>query len=365
MRRCPKGWRLFVLFLSIFVGHRFFLLLFFTEWPVDDHTLVIEDSIQQHVVGVTTVAENRSTSTRTTRSTSMTTMSPDLVLEQAYYRRQATIVNPFPYVLITSPRTACSDGIILIIVVHSHPSYRDRRDAIRRTWGRYGNGHQATPHSTRLVFALGIDAKVSADAVRAESGVYDDIIQGNFIDVYKNMTLKSLLGLKWVSEQCARTPYMLKSDDDMFNSIPYLIDILQAKRPTRSIMGPYNWHSRVRRRGKWGISEALFPFKWYPEYESGSSYVITVDIVRELYDTSAYVTPLFIDDVYVTGILAKIIGVKHIVQEGFSYWIDRAPSACDFVTRKKISGTKVTPKLMYTIWKQMTGLTAEKCRTKK
>ncbi|KAK2157393.1 hypothetical protein NP493_1883g00000 [Ridgeia piscesae] len=52
------------------------------------------------------------------------------VYESRYYRRQETIVNPFPYVLVTSPRTACPDGIVLVIVVHSHPSYYDRRDAI-------------------------------------------------------------------------------------------------------------------------------------------------------------------------------------------------------------------------------------------
>ena len=304
---------------------------------------------------------------RETLSTRMTVTlpvipSPPVDLEYMYYRRQETIVNPFPYVLVTSPRTACPDGIILVIVVHSHPSYRDRRDAIRHTWGRYGDGQQGEPRSTRLVFALGVDRNVSADAVRAESEIYDDIIQGNFVDAYKNLTLKSLFGLKWVSEQCARVPYMLKSDDDTFISIPYLIEILQATRPTRSIIGPHNLRSPVYRTGRWAISKELFPFNRYPEYESGSGYVITVDIVRELYETSAYVTPLLIEDVYVTGILAKIIGAKHIVRKGFAIQIDKAPNACDFVTRKKISGTNVTPNLMYTLWKHMKSLTAEICR---
>ena len=104
---------------------------------------------------------------------------------------------------------------------------------------------------------------------------------------------------------------MLKSDDDTFISIPYLIEILKRTRPTRSIMGPLNTRSAAQREGKWAISKELFPFNQYPKYMSGSGYVITVDIVRELYETSAYVTPLFIDDVYVTDILAKIIGVKH------------------------------------------------------
>ena len=351
MRRYPRRWRLFIISLSIFGGQSFFLL-----------------QISTRILSKTT------TSTTTTRTTTTTSMAPVHVLslppfpttpvdlESMYYRRQATIVNPFPYVLVTSPRTACPDGIILVIVVHSHPSYRDRRDAIRHTWGRYGNRQQGAPPSTRLVFALGIDAKVRSDAVRAESVVYDDIIQGDFFDAYENMTLKSLFGLKWVSEQCARVPYMLKSDDDTFISIPYLIEILQRKRPTRSILGPCNSRSAVHREGKWAISKELFPFNQYPVYMSGSGYVITVDIVRELYETSAYVTPLFIDDVYVTGILAKIIGVKHVVRKGFAFWSDRKPRACDFVTRRKISGTKVTPNLMYILWKEMRNLTLEICR---
>ena len=286
---------------------------------------------------------------------------PPIDLEYMYYRRQETIVNPFPYVLVTSPRTACPDGVVLVIVVHSHPAYRDRRDAIRRTWGRYGDGQQGEPRSTRLVFALGVDANVRAGALRVENDIYDDIIQGNFVDAYKNLTVKSLFGLKWVSEQCARVPYMLKSDDDMFISIPYLIEILQTTRPTRSIVGPHNTGPGVQRKGRWAVSKELFPFNRYPAYKSGSGYVITVDIVRQLYETSAYVTALDIEDVYVTGILAKIIGAKHIVREGFAFKVDKAPKACDFVTRKKISSTNITPKLMYALWKNLTGLTAKIC----
>ena len=127
-------------------------------------------------------------------------------------------------------------------------------------------------------------------------------------------------------------------------------------------MGPHNLGSPVYRTGRWAISKELFPFNWYPEYESGSGYVITVDIVRELYETSAYVTPLPIEDVYVTGILAKIIGAKHIVRKGFAFWFEKGAKACDFVTREKITGTNIKPKLMYTLWKQMKGLTAEICQ---
>ena len=146
MRRYPRRWRLFIISLSIFGGQSFFLLHLSTQ------------------IFSTTTTTRTTTTTTTTTTTWMApvhVLSPPpfpttaIDLEARYYRRQETIVNPFPYVLVKSPRTACPDGI-LVIVVHSHTSYRDRRDAIRRTWGCYGNGQQEEPRSTRLVFALGV-----------------------------------------------------------------------------------------------------------------------------------------------------------------------------------------------------------------
>ena len=347
-RRWPCGCWNVIIVLSIFIVHRLVPRMY-TEFS------------RTHVYNVDRkyVFANLHTSNvfqRTIKSAAMSAF--ELALEQSYYRRQATIVNPFQYTMITTPRIACPHDVFLIIVIHSHPTYRDRRDAIRRTWGRYGNGHVAANQRTRLVFSLGVDTNVSADTIRSESDIYDDIIQGNFNDVYRNLTLKSLMGLKWVSENCDRdtVPYMLKSDDDMFIEIPYLIEILLTRRPTRSIMGPLNTQSSVRRTGKWALTKKVFPFDWYPPYESGSCYVISNDIVRELYETSAYVTPIFIDDVYVTGILARIIGANHIRQTGFVKGkrdATTAPVARDFVSRGRIAGTQVTPDLMYKLWKEV------------
>ena len=370
MRRCPRGWRKVFLVLSIFIGHRFLLLMYSEFSNIDridvDRTYVIANINPSNVVPIrrVSVSESVSTTTTTTTTTTKATTTTTAMLEQDYYRRQATIVNPFPYTTITTPRIACPHDVFLVIVIHSHPTYRDRRDAIRRTWGRYGNGHVEAKGLTRVVFSLGVDTNVSADTIRSESDIYDDIIQANFTDAYRNMTIKSLFGLKWVSENCDRdtVPYMLKSDDDMFISIPYLIDILLTRRPTRSIMGPLNKQSKVYRTGKWALTKTTFPFVWYPPYEGGSCYVISNDIVRGLYETSAYVTPIFIDDVYVTGILARIIGVNHVRQKGFSWWGDRPPTACDFISRKKIAGTKATPTLMYVLWKEVNNANSS-CRT--
>ena len=43
-----------------------------------------------------------------------------------------------------------------------------------------------------------------------EHKLYRDIVQGSFIENYKNLTLKSIMGLKWVSQYCKEAPFAIK-----------------------------------------------------------------------------------------------------------------------------------------------------------
>ncbi len=279
-------------------------------------------------------------------------------LAKQYYSRRATKVNPFQYHIIARPQSGCDVDTYVIILVHSFHPYRDKRDAIRKTWGSVVTGgawpKEQITKKLRLVFVLGthVESKYN-DVIRSELKQHDDVIQGDFIDDYTNMTLKSLLGLKYVSEACPSTPFLLKSDDDMFINIPYLLKILQSKTYNRSIMGPRNWVSRPERVGKWGVSRQLFPFKRYPVYESGAAYVISGDLVPELFETSEYVPAFHVDDVYITGVLGRILNVTHVRQKGFAYWGDKIPTACDMLQKRKITGTKMTPERLTDLWRNM------------
>jgi len=117
----------------------------------------------------------------------------------------------------------------------------------------------------------------------------------------------------------------------------------------------------VYRNGKWKLSKEEFPFSHYPPYESGSAYVITGDLTRDLLETSEYVPPIFIDDVYVTGILGKVLNVTHAHHGGFAFWVNPAPSVCDIMRRKIVTGTKMTPRLMMDIWGQLSVTKMSQC----
>ena len=54
-----------------------------------------------------------------------------------------------------------------------------------------------------------------------------DIIQENFLDSYNNLTLKSILMLKYVKNNCEnKVKYVMKCDDDTFINVPNLIHVL-------------------------------------------------------------------------------------------------------------------------------------------
>jgi len=159
-----------------------------------------------------------------------------------------------------------------------------------------------------------------------------------------------ILWFQFIDEQCPDVPYLLKTDDDMIVNLPYLLELLDAKSLQRSIMGPLNVGSRVYRHGKWKLTREEFPFEMYPPYESGSAYVITGDLIHDLVTTAEYVPPIFVDDVYITGILGRILGVNHVRQHGFAYWADKAPTACDVIRRRIITGTKMLANNLIHLW---------------
>lgn len=281
-------------------------------------------------------------------------------LEADYYRLRETRVNPYVHSLTLRPRSLCDNDTYMIILIHSHHPYSDRRTAIRNTWGSvtwngtWPNLPRPVDKKIRLVFMLGTHKDPGLnDLIRDEWSRFDDIAQGDFFDSYRNMTLKSLLGLKLVAEHCSTARYLLKNDDDMIVNVPYLVQVLENRTLTRAIMGPLNVGSKVYRNGKWKVSKAEFPFNFYPPYESGAAYLITADLVRELFAASEYVPSIFIDDVYITGILGRILNVTHARQAGFAYWTNKAPKVCDVAENRIISGTKMTPKLLVVIWDEL------------
>ena len=70
---------------------------------------------------------------------------------------------------------------------------------MRSTWGR-----PVIPNvETKLVFLLGATENAELqENIERENSDYHDIVQGDFIDTYHNLSYKSIMGKLWVSEYC-------------------------------------------------------------------------------------------------------------------------------------------------------------------
>ena len=55
--------------------------------------------------------------------------------------------------------------------------------------------------------------------VDEEHKLYGDIVQGSFIENYKNLTLKAIMGLKWVTQYCSQAPFAIKVGENKVKEV--------------------------------------------------------------------------------------------------------------------------------------------------
>lgn len=117
-------------------------------------------------------------------------------------------------------------NIFLLIFIHSAVNNFYKRQVIRDTWGSLTD---VSKRQIRKVFLVGSTEDPSSQSkLIVENNVHHDIIQGNFIDSYRNLTYKHVMGLKWVVYHCRTTKFILKTDDDIFVDLSQLVEYLRG-----------------------------------------------------------------------------------------------------------------------------------------
>ncbi|XP_055621807.1 beta-1,3-galactosyltransferase 9 [Toxorhynchites rutilus septentrionalis] len=196
---------------------------------------------------------------------------------------------------------------LVLILVHSAPTNWYNRNTIRDTWGQYD------PRA-KLVFLLGaVNSSALQRRIQQENRLYDDIVQGNFVDAYRNMTYKHVMALKWFTYHCPDAKYILKADDDVFVNTPVLYDVLESTTQRRKLLFCQEINrAAVKRthRSKWYVSVTEYRNKYYPNHCPGYSIIYTPDVAFQLYQEAQQQPYFWIDDVHLTGTIAKRINAS-------------------------------------------------------
>ena len=273
--------------------------------------------------------------------------------------------------LLLSPHNICKPECpYLLILVPSVPSSVKQRKAIRETYGSLSNDRVTEingtyiRHTVRVVFLFGTSAsrRVPLDFVKNEHWKYDDIVQYDFEDSYYNLSMKILHGFKWISEHCNNSTYVLKIDEDTFVNTALLLQYLDksSSTPDGAVYGCIYRHRRVLRYGKWKVPTSSFPRSIYPDYVSGTAYILTSELIPRIVELARhYRSPLVtVEDAFITGILAtETLGAKLVALPGCSSWGEVHLKACDFVKARRIAQsvmlTTGSVKYKYEVWRAL------------
>lgn len=267
----------------------------------------------------------------------------------------------------------CDDHVTILIIVCSAANNRRRRDLIRRTWASVKH------EQLRVMFLIGMpenDQKSSTNSnlersgssrIRQESLEHGDLLQADFRDVYANLSLKSVAMLQWTAARCAsgRLRFLVKADDDVLVNTPLLLHDLRSTRHRRFVMGSVVAGARPVRdpASKWFTPADVYAGSFYPKYVSGAAYVISGDLIGELYAAAVREERqiFWIEDVFVTGILMTVANgrgladVQHIYNGKFD--IDKEISDACALKRHLVRHLR-DPDSIVDLWSKITSKSA-------
>ncbi|GBP04838.1 Beta-1,3-galactosyltransferase 5 [Eumeta japonica] len=227
----------------------------------------------------------------------------DIVVKDEYDR--LIDLEDFHFKINTLPCKGYDNGLLLVIIVASNPYNVENRMTIRNTWGQ-------NIDATKVIFLVGeSDNATIAQTIRTESEMFKDIVQGNFIDAYRNMTYKHVMGLKWVAHHCPTARYILKTDDDVVvNSDALRMFLAEELSPWGAkdlLICEVFFKAEVHRKNssKWMVTKEEYSGNYYPTYCAGWAVLYSRDVVARLLKAAANSPYFWIDDVHITGILAE------------------------------------------------------------
>lgn len=260
-------------------------------------------------------------------------------------RKVENLIHPSAYTTLINPIQPCTmpgnnkSTPFLLVMVQSAVSSFSERNIIRNTWAK-----EKTETDTKVFFLLGqvknkpeLQQKVENEAL-----IFNDIVQEKFMDNWTNLTVKSLMMLKWFNQNCNQTfKFLMKADEDVFVNLPLLTRILEGKHeeeegllmgnlrcnpnPAPPALKEKNLQTRRRKTFKHVYPPDCITCRPGCEYRQeikplcldGTAYVMNAATAKRLYSASLDLQVLAYEDIFVTGILAKRAGIRPTDHPGF------------------------------------------------
>ena len=234
----------------------------------------------------------------------------------------------------------CDFEPLVIFLTLTAPEHVERRQAIRSTWGSVKTYRDT---SLRLVFLVGqppvgtnVENNSFQENLKEESNRYHDIVQGNFIDSYVNLTYKTVFGLNWVKHHCPKSRFVYKIDDDTIVNVYRLVDFLVELETDKGRLHRFiycmtmRFHYTARfESNKNYVPYSEYGYFWFPVHCNGDGYIMSTDVAIGILNVTKFVPFLRNEDVYI-GFCTTLLDLK-ITDNFIGYFMANSDNPLKFV----------------------------------
>lgn len=206
-------------------------------------------------------------------------------------------------------------GPLVFIAVNSAPGNFHKREVIRQTWVTRlkADCEQGLLNLAGFAFVVGrTDNNETQIKIENESKTFDDIIQIDMFDFYRNLSVKVAGLFNWLYRNCRQTDFLLKVDDDVYvnvRNVAHFVTQFQYQS-NYTIFGISPGIFYPQRAGKWALTYEEWPWSQYPDYFLGPAVLLPAHTILPLL-AAFQVTPMSpFDDLYYTGMCREKAGIK-------------------------------------------------------
>lgn len=225
-----------------------------------------------------------------------------------YVQTFQRIINPYQHKYILKPSVKiCQSSLVLLTLVSSLPENFSNRNSIRKSWA---NKELFPGMYTVFIIGKSLNKTVNKKLID-EAYIHEDILQDDYIDSYKNLSIKTISAMKWASDYCTKkTKLVLKINDDLimnsYSLIPFLEVNFKNSHFNNSLFCSPNKEMKVDRNvnSNFYVSENEYAREFFPYFCNGGAYLLSSDLPGMIYETSLYTKPFLTESIYI-GILAE------------------------------------------------------------
>lgn len=164
------------------------------------------------------------------------------------------------------------------------------------------------------MFVLGSPEDSTIQDLKTENDRFGDLLILDITESYETLTEKAVGWMKWVEYNCQKFELILKIDDDTMINIPKFLNFLpncselSSASPMCTHISCNIWKGvRPIRKGKNNLTLDQYPLHMFPLMCQGVAYLMPISVVSKLLKASLQVPYLYLEDVYVTGLLCHYV----------------------------------------------------------